>query len=168
MEYLAHRDAESGREQLLIEHLHGVSDKAGAFAAEFGEEASGRMVGLYHDIGKYSQEFQAYLRQGGGRKFDHSTAGALELMKKKSPLSMPAAFCVAGHHSGLLNGGNEKVDTEESRSLYGRLKKQPGKDIPNYQAYQDEVSDVRFALLSGHWCVCQWPLCEASVASLNH
>ena len=142
MEYLAHRDAENGREQLLIEHLHGVSDKAGAFAAEFGEEASGRMVGLYHDIGKYSQEFQAYLRQGGGRKFDHSTAGALELMKKKSPLSIPAAFCVAGHHSGLLNGGNKKMDTEESRSLYGRLKKQPGKDIPNYQAYQGEVSDV--------------------------
>ncbi|MBE6085437.1 MAG: CRISPR-associated helicase Cas3' [Selenomonas ruminantium] len=142
MGYLAHRDAENGREQLLIEHLHGVSDKAGAFAAEFGEEASGRLVGLYHDIGKYSQEFQAYLRQGGGRKFDHSTAGALELMKRKSPLSIPAAFCVAGHHSGLLNGGNAKADTEESRSLCGRLKKKPGQDIPNYQAYREEVGDV--------------------------
>lgn len=141
MEYLAHRDAENGREQLLIEHLRGVGDMAERFAAAFGEEAAGRMVGLYHDIGKYSQEFQAYLRRGGGRKFDHSTAGALELMKKKSPLSIPTAFCVAGHHSGLLNGGNSKVDTEERRSLWGRLKKEPGRDIPNYQAYQDEVSE---------------------------
>ena len=32
----------------------------------------------------------------------------------------------------------------------------------------DVYITVRFALLSGHWCVCQWPLCEASVASLNH
>lgn len=80
----------------MIEHLRGVGDMAGSFAAAFGEEAAGRMVGLYHDIGKYSQEFQAYLRQGGGRKFDHSTAGALEIMKRKSPLSIPAAFCVAG------------------------------------------------------------------------
>ncbi|WP_303815665.1 CRISPR-associated helicase Cas3' [Selenomonas ruminantium] len=142
MEYLAHRDAENGREQLLIEHLRGVGDMAGSFAAAFGEEAAGRMVGVYHDIGKYSQEFQAYLRQGGGRKFDHSTAGALEIMKRKSPLSIPAAFCVAGHHSGLLNGGNAKADTEESRSLCGRLKKKPGKDIPNYQAYREEVGDV--------------------------
>ena len=142
MEYLAHRDAENGREQLLIEHLRGVGDMAGSFAAAFGEEAAGRMVGLYHDIGKYSQEFQAYLRQGGGRKFDHSTAGALEIMKRKSPLSIPAAFCVAGHHSGLLNGGNAKADTEESRSLCGHLKKKPGKDIPNYQAYREEVGDV--------------------------
>ena len=142
MEYLAHRDAENGREQLLIEHLRGVGDMAGSFAAAFGEEAAGRMMGLYHDIGKYSQEFQAYLRQGGGRKFDHSTAGALEIMKRKSPLSIPAAFCVAGHHSGLLNGGNSKADTEESRSLCGRLKKKPGQDIPNYQAYREEVGDV--------------------------
>lgn len=142
MKYLAHSDQETGREQLLIDHLHGVSDKAGAFAAAFGEEAAGRMVGLYHDIGKYSQEFQTYLRQGGGRKFDHSTAGALEIMKKKSPLSIPTAFCVAGHHSGLLNGGNSKADTEESRSLCGRLKKKPGQDIPNYQAYREEVVDV--------------------------
>ncbi|SFW54591.1 CRISPR-associated helicase/endonuclease Cas3 [Selenomonas ruminantium] len=142
MGYLAHRDAENGREQLLIEHLRGVRDMAGSFAAAFGEEAAGRMVGLYHDIGKYSQEFQAYLLQGGGRKFDHSTAGALELMNRKSPLSIPASFCVAGHHSGLLNGGNSKADTEESRSLCGRLKKKPGQDIPNYQAYREEVGDV--------------------------
>lgn len=142
MDFLAHRDPENGREQLLIDHLQGVCDKAGAFAAVFGEEAAGRLAGLYHDIGKYSEEFQEYLRQGGGKKVDHSTAGALELMHRKSPQSVPVAFCVAGHHSGLLNGGNKRADTEESRSLYGRLKKQPGKDIPNYQAYRDEVSDM--------------------------
>lgn len=102
----------------------------------------GGLVGLYHDIGKYSSEFQDYLRAGGGRRVDHSTAGALELMNRKSMLSLPAALCVAGHHSGLLNGGNPKVDTEESKSLCGRLKKKPGENIPSYQAYWNEVGCV--------------------------
>lgn len=141
MKYLAHKNQENGEEQFLIEHLQNVSEKAGRFANDFGEKSAGQLVGLYHDVGKYSEEFQAYIRQGGGRKVDHSTAGALELMKRKNILSCPAAFCVAGHHSGLLNGGNRKADTEESRTLCGRLKKKPGKDVPNYQAYQDEVND---------------------------
>ena len=142
MEYLGHRNPDTGKEQTLLDHLQGVSEKAGEFADAFGEREHGRLVGLYHDIGKYSKEFQAYLRQGGGRKVDHSTAGALELMDMKSPLSVPAAFCVAGHHSGLMNGGNKKADYEESRSLWGRLCKKPGKEIPYYQAYRDEVTYV--------------------------
>ena len=139
MKFLAHRNQDNGQEQLLIDHLQGVSDIAGDFAAVFGEESAGRQAGLYHDIGKYSAEFQNYLRHGGGRKYDHSTAGALELMGKKCLLSKPTAFCVAGHHSGLLNGGNAKIDTAESKTFWGRMKKQPGEDIPTYQAYQADV-----------------------------
>ena len=56
------------------------------------------MIGSYHDIGKYSKPFQTYIKAGGGRKVDHSTAGMKELWKVGM---IPAAFCVACHHGGL-------------------------------------------------------------------
>ncbi|WP_029545012.1 CRISPR-associated endonuclease Cas3'' [Selenomonas sp. AB3002] len=83
MKYLAHRNQEDGREQLMVDHLWGMSKKAEKFAKVFGEQEVGQLMGLYHDVGKYSREFQEYLLQGGGKKVDHSTAGALELVMKK-------------------------------------------------------------------------------------
>ena len=52
--YIGHLDEETGREQLLLDHLTGVAELAERFAAAFGEAALGRLLGLYHDIGKYS------------------------------------------------------------------------------------------------------------------
>lgn len=51
--FWGHR-ADDGRVQPLIEHLRGVSDLAGRFADAFGEGEMGKLVGLYHDVGKYS------------------------------------------------------------------------------------------------------------------
>lgn len=51
--FWGHR-ADDGRVQPLIEHLRGVSDLAGEFADAFGEGGMGKLVGLYHDVGKYS------------------------------------------------------------------------------------------------------------------
>ncbi|SEH33791.1 CRISPR-associated helicase/endonuclease Cas3 [Selenomonas sp. KH1T6] len=142
MAYLAHKNQEDGREQLLIAHLRGVSERAGEFAEAFGEQEAGELVGLYHDIGKYSAEFQEYLQRGGGRKVDHSTAGAIELMAKRCQISVPSAFCVAGHHGGLMDGGNAKVDTTESRNFFGRMKRRPGKEIPDYRSYREEFQET--------------------------
>ena len=139
MKYLAHRNQEDGREQLMVDHLWGVSKKAEKFAKVFGEQEVGQLMGLYHDVGKYSREFQEYLLQGGGKKVDHSTAGALELVMKKSSVSLPAAFCVAGHHSGLMDGGNQRADTAECKTFCGRMKRRPGKEIPDYHSYRGEL-----------------------------
>ncbi len=73
----------------LEDHLHEVSSVAGSFAEAFGAGDWGQLAGRWHDLGKYSQEFQNYLRRAfrqsdphgedlsatGGR-VDHSTAGA--------------------------------------------------------------------------------------------
>ena len=149
--YLGHLDEETGREQLLFDHLTGVADLAGRFAATFGEEAMGRLLGLYHDIGKYSQEFQAYMRADEDKKkrlrgrIDHSTAGAQEIVKlgqgtgqgKSSRLSKGMAhvmaFCIAGHHGGIPNQGTP-ANTEEEGTLLGRLKR---RKLPDYRAYQE-------------------------------
>lgn len=136
MKYLGHKNPENGQEQPLLDHLQSVSKKAGFFASTFSEEATGHLVGLYHDIGKYSVEFQNYLQAGGGKKVDHSTAGALELWNRR--ISGPGAFCIAGHHAGLPDGGN-RIDSADEKTLYGRMKRKPNENIPEYRAYRDET-----------------------------
>lgn len=138
--YLGHLDEKTGRAQLLRDHLTGVADLAGRFAAAFGEEEMGRLLGLYHDVGKYSREFQAYIRAGEEEKkkrrgsVDHSTAGAQEIAKLRQGAAAPLAFCIAGHHAGIPNRG-ERADPEGSATLLGRLKR---KGLPDYRAYRTE------------------------------
>ena len=149
--YLGHLDEETGREQLLCDHLTGVADLAGRFAATFGEEAMGRLLGLYHDIGKYSREFQAYLRAGEEEKkrrrgrIDHSTAGTQEVVKLRQSaddeqsrrlgrgMTQVMAFCIAGHHGGIPNRGTS-ANTAEEGTLLSRLKRQ---NLPDYRAYHE-------------------------------
>ena len=149
--YIGHLDEETGREQLLLDHLTGVAELAERFAAAFGEAALGRLLGLYHDIGKYSQEFQAYMRADEEKKkrlrgsIDHSTAGAQEIVKlgqgtgqgKSSRLSkgmaQVMAFCIAGHHGGIPNQGTQ-ANVEEEGTLLGRLKR---RKLPDCRAYHE-------------------------------
>jgi CRISPR-associated endonuclease/helicase Cas3 len=44
--------------QPLDEHLKNVAEKARSFAEAFGAGDWGCLAGLWHDIGKYSKEFQ--------------------------------------------------------------------------------------------------------------
>ena len=155
--YLGHLDEETGREQLLFDHLTGVADLAGRFAAAFGEETMGRLLGLYHDIGKYSQEFQAYMRADEEKKkrlrgsIDHSTAGTQEVVKLRQSaddeqsrrlgrgMTQVMAFCIAGHHGGIPNRGTT-ANTAEEGTLLGRLKRQ---NLPDYRAYHEaDLEDV--------------------------
>ena len=93
--FLAHK-SEDGRWQTVAEHARGTAELAASFAADFGMEEEAEYIGMLHDIGKCSDAFQK--RLAGGPKTDHSTAGALEACRNKK---MTAAFCIAGHHSGL-------------------------------------------------------------------
>lgn len=133
MKFLGHKNPKDDREQLLKDHLFGVSRLAEKFASEFGESTIGRIVGLYHDIGKYSKEFQKYIRIEQKMRVDHSTAGAYELSKVKNQVNLISAFCIAGHHGGLMNIGKSKIPDENT--FFGRL----NKHIPNYDAYKQEI-----------------------------
>lgn len=115
MNFVGHK-SEDGRYQLLIDHLKRTSDLCASFAAVFGMEEAGKILGLYHDIGKYSQGFQDRILKDG-QKIDHSTAGARELLSLKFA---PLIFSVAGHHSGLLNYGTQV--SEQDGTLIARLK----------------------------------------------
>lgn len=125
--------------QSLDAHLRGVSALAGEFASDFGASEWGRLVGRWHDVGKYSNEFQAYLRLENGfeahmenipGKVDHSTAGAQHAVKEIGLLGHLLAYTIAGHHSGLLDGLSEYACQDS------RLKKK----IPDWHAAPDEIA----------------------------
>lgn len=115
--YNAH-SAPDGRQQTVRAHLEGTAQLCAQFAAPFGGEEQGRLAGLAHDIGKYSTAFQRRL-QGSPEHVDHSTPGAFECAKRRQ---IGAAFCVAGHHSGLPDGGGQG-DHSGQTTFLGRMRR---------------------------------------------
>jgi CRISPR-associated endonuclease/helicase Cas3 len=106
---------------MLSEHLVSVSELASRFSAKIGLGAPGALIGLLHDLGKYSDAFQQYLRlmskdqdtetsRPERGSVDHSTAGAQAIWRNLAPkgkiesiVAQILALCIASHHSGLIN-----------------------------------------------------------------
>ncbi len=99
--------------QSLEEHLQGVARLAEDFAAVFGAGGWGRLSGRYHDVGKGTLSWQAYLRHANKivdefTKFyaghpAHAVVGAQWLYKYSEQAGKLLAYCIAGHHGGLPN-----------------------------------------------------------------
>jgi CRISPR-associated endonuclease/helicase Cas3 len=108
----------------LRRHLENVAKKAAEFTAAFGAAKWGSLLGRWHDLGKYSEEFQLYLLSsadpdaselGSPRRVDHSTFGARYALEKiGGHRAQMLAFCLAGHHAGLPNA--YATDAAEERS----------------------------------------------------
>ena len=125
--YVAHvchqQDAPCGRVQSLEAHLHNVATLTETFASKAGQPSAGRLVGLLHDFGKYSKEFQCYILSAAGcirpgepnyrdpvankGRINHSFAGGQYLWRRlrgnvyKQSVAQMLALCVLSHHSGL-------------------------------------------------------------------
>ncbi len=132
--WLAHR-SEDGRTQTVFEHLTGTARLCAGFAAAFGAEALGFLVGLIHDIGKCTADFQRRLLENGPR-VDHSTAGAFECWKLRQSY---AAFAVAGHHGGLPDGGG-KGDSPDQATFFARMNRALSGKLPPYDAWRQELT----------------------------
>lgn len=110
---------------------------AGAFASQFGNLEEGMVAGLFHDIGKYSSEFQHMIRSPEKPShIDHSSAG-MKLARENNNLSI--AFAIGGHHAGLPDGGS-MIDEVDFGTLYARLKKQ----IPDFNAYKQQFKEIKW------------------------
>ena len=88
--------------QTLQEHLTSVGNLAANFASAFNAQDQAQIAGLLHDLGKYTQEFQARLE--GGARVDHSTWGAKKALELYPQIGQLLAYTIAGHHAGLANG----------------------------------------------------------------
>ncbi len=111
--------------QPLEDHLLNVAAQAKTFADDFGAGEWAYLAGLWHDLGKYSNEFQEMLRSADpetssetkpGRP-DHSSAGAQHSVVNSGRGGKILAYAIAGHHAGLLDGKGEDASLEK------RLKK---------------------------------------------
>lgn len=129
---VAHISDDGERSESVQTHLMDVAEMAARFAKKFGFEDWGYAAGILHDIGKYSAEFQHRILDDGPR-VDHSTAGASVAVKEVSPW---LAYCIAGHHGGLPDGG---VVTDFETTLSGRLNKANKGQLPAYDAYKREI-----------------------------
>lgn len=132
-EYIAHINEYTGAIQTVKQH----SAHTAALCREYAIPALKDflyVVGLLHDIGKYTDEFQKRIR-GAQIRVEHSTCGAIaagEMFPNVMGLMMQ--FCIAGHHSGLPDAGFPN-DTGELGTLYGRLKR----EFSDYSEYKREL-----------------------------
>ncbi len=145
--YWAHTGTRTDRGdwQPLKDHLEQVACLAEAKASVFGGGKWANLIGLLHDLGKYSREFQNRLH-GSNVKADHATAGAKLVIHHMHEIMGPEwgtlaklmAFAIAGHHTGLANG----IDEGQGRStLKQRLGLDFGEDIPELDPlWREEIA----------------------------
>lgn len=141
--FVAHYRPTDGAIQDVWSHLENVGKRTAAIADKVGLARIGELLGLVHDLGKASSDFNNYIRHAVGLPLeqffrpyevkgavDHSTAGSLWLRSKlmnSTKVNFSGQFMpliVASHHSGLIdcltvdgqNGFERRLDKGESQS----------------------------------------------------
>lgn len=140
---IAHWRESDQTPQYLADHLLNVSKYSSSFSKKIRLEIAGELIGLLHDLGKYSEDFQCYIHSALGLlnpdedeyvdsgalkgKVDHSSAGAQfvwQVLASKgsveSLIGQLLALCIASHHSGLI----DCLDPE-GNDIFGKRMKKP-------------------------------------------
>ena len=127
--YYAHSRAGESPERWhsLEDHLEEVAQMASAFARVFDAQDWARVAGLWHDLGKGTLSWQAYLRQVNGVMDEfaafytghpvHAIVGAQKLYKQSDQAGKLLAYCIAGHHGGLPNWSDDANSALKSRLM---------------------------------------------------
>ena len=129
--FIAHRRKADGEIQPVMDHLLEVAQLSRQFTEKLGVPNLGELLGLLHDLGKYSVQFQNYIKSATNilnpdtdedyvnasvlkGKIDHSSAGAQwiwERFRKYKKGACPVgkyagqimALCLASHHGGMID-----------------------------------------------------------------
>ena len=128
---------------------------------------AGKLLGLLHDLGKYSTEFQSYIQSATGilnpdedaefvdaeklrGKVDHSSAGAQYLWKELAEkgalgqiVGQMLALCLASHHSGLLDCLSTSPSEGAKNAFRQRLDKGEAKSHLAEVLARTEVQRIR-------------------------
>lgn len=124
---IAHVREYDKKEQTVAEHLLNVAEICKINSDKVGLGRVGELVGLLHDLGKYSYQFQAYIKSATGLldqdsdgfvdagslkgTIDHSSAGAQFVWKKllqqneteNNIIAQVIAISLISHHSGIVD-----------------------------------------------------------------
>ena len=144
---------ENWHSHLLQNHLQNVAKLAKHFAGRYGALFA-EYAGLLHDLGKFQEAFQKYIRNASGfekenahledvestklRKISHSTAGAKYAVERLNPFfGHLLAYLIAGHHAGLadwygkgsLKSRLQQADDELVASLSGLVESSLSEDF---------------------------------------
>lgn len=124
--FVAHYRESDGVVQTVAEHCIETSILCNMYASKLDFSECGKLLGLIHDLGKYSELFQRYIRSSVGLlqpeecgyvnpasykgKIDHSTSGAqwfISTMDDGSSISTCVheliCLCACSHHGGLMD-----------------------------------------------------------------
>jgi CRISPR-associated endonuclease/helicase Cas3 len=138
--FFAHSENPEGKKHELIDHLRAVAVAAKKFADPLGAAGLAYWAGLWHDLGKFHADFQAYLGDASARRGpDHSSAGAVLAARYCGAL----AFLVAGHHSGLdcVAGLKKRLSTKRSDPAVQKALEIACTALPSVVPTQD-ISDL--------------------------
>lgn len=129
---IAHVKEQGGEYALhsLQDHLSKVAALAAKNAHVFSGEDWAAVAGLWHDLGKFSADFQRYIKSVSGYdpdahietavgKVNHSDAGAQYAVEQFGVHGRILAYLIAGHHAGLPDWHKEL--TTPGGALQGRL-----------------------------------------------
>lgn len=151
-QYIAHKRKATTQYQEAYQNLESHLTEVGELASEFSQKIkapdAGKVLGLLHDFGKYSKQFQGYLRSATGDldrddtdfvdavalkgKVDHSSAGAQLIWQRLHKfggagqgelVAQMLSICIASHHSGLINC----IDKDGNNTFRKRLCKEDEK-----------------------------------------
>lgn len=131
--------------QSIQEHCDGTAAIASFMAKAFEASPWAQLCGKWHDIGKYSDKFQRHIIAASGLDTsvsdpgltDHATAGALLAKEKLGGMCLPIAYCICGHHHGLMD-----FDNGSRSCLKFHLSPQENPLLDNVRQYIDTTTPL--------------------------
>jgi len=147
--FIAHVRKSGPGVQTLEAHLDETASLSSSFSAKLGLPLCGRLLGLLHDLGKYSSKFQKYIRDARGMNgedariaaeklqgtIDHATSGAqivweAHLAKRiPTPLAQILSVVIMSHHS--RTGMADFVNLSGQSPFLNRVAKEEAKSYKN-------------------------------------
>ncbi len=166
--FLAHYREADGGMQSVLSHLSTVSGLSEEHCSKIGLSSFGALTGMLHDFGKYSDQFQFYIKSAVGLlktdhpnymnpakwkgRVDHATAGAQWIWNNldgsdalTSLVREVLVLCICSHHGGLI----DCLDLDGEDRLVGRMNKADEKThYSEIYATMDDVISGRLVELA--------------------
>lgn len=132
--YIAHKN-DKNEIQTIKQHAEETAELCREYAIPEWKDFM-YILGLLHDCGKYMESFQRKIKCDENIRVEHSICGAKEAYDAYDTfLGVMMAFCIAGHHTGLPDGGTVG-DEPNMPTLEGRMQRKS----ENYNYYKKELT----------------------------